>query len=345
MRKTRLYKAAAMMLALVLLLGVFPYAAVAEASFLELVRGISKDACYADRMARVEDATALLEKMNDDERAEAAEEIELLRAEIADLEAVSRTAERFILLVGGIGVLVDLNEREQSLALLKNDGVYFGDTSYEGIEEALRDLRSYEEEITAAVGDCVAFMDAVNELFGADTENYDEVKPLLTEAEKYLGGLDFTYDGVREAHSTYGEIKEKTVTRERFTDEFLEMVGALDEDADWATCQNAMNKIKVYLKNEKLIPTYPGVAEAMEKIGRIEERMKELVKDANVFINEVSAIGSAENYAHALLAACKTMLTVDVTAPGAKAAKQMLDAAIAEYNQTVEGIMKDFSFL
>ena len=345
MKKIGLYRVCALVLSLVLVLGALPLAAMGEASFSELVAGISKTACYADRMARAEDALDLYEAMTDEERAALADDMAILQDEISDLEEVRRNAMRFIMLVDGIGELTDLNEKEESLALAKSEGIYFGDTSYPGIGDALEALRAYDERITAAVDACTKFMDAVNELAVADIENYDEIKPLLTEAERYISSLDLTYDGVRDAQSAYGQVKSTVRARELFTEEFLGMVSNHDETGSYKDCESSLAMLKVYLKNDKFLPTYAGVDEALAKMERTEEHMKELIKQANVFINEVSAIGSAENYAEALLAACKTMSVTDTTAPGAATAKQMLDAAIKEYNSTVEQIMKDFAIL
>lgn len=319
--------------------------AVAEGDFTEVVAGISKDACYADRLARVEQADALWGKMNDEERAAAADSFALLEEERDELAALARTADRFILLVGTLCELSDLDEKAESIALAKSEGIYFGDTSYPGIEDALEELRREDEATTLVLDSCYEFMDAVNALVELDVTDYLAVRPLLTVAEERLEKLDYSLDGVPEAHAIYSGIADKVHKGESYTEEFLEKVGELRVSGNYRSCSTALATAKSYIGDERFIEEYPGVAEAREEMVLAEERLKGLIREANVFINLVGAIGTREDHVAAMVEALVAYEAIDPTVDGVKGAKAALDNAVGQYNEQIEKIIEALYFL
>lgn len=340
----KLGRCAVLALALCLLLALALVAA-AEGDFAEVVAGISENACYADRLARVEQADALWDKMNEEERTAAADSFALLEEERLRLAALARSADRFIMLVDGLSELSDLDEKAESITLAKSDGIYFGDTSYPGIQDALEELGRQDEATTLVLESCYEFMDAVNALVELDVTDYLAVRPKLTVAEEMLEYLDYSLDGVTEAHAIYSGIASKIHRGESYTEEFLGKVGKLRESADYKSCSAVLAEVKSYIGDEDFIEEYPGVAEAREEMAHAEERLKELIREANVFIGLVGVIGERSDRVAAMVEALVAYEAIDPTVDGVKSAKAALDNAVGQYNEQIEKIIEALAFL
>ena len=269
----------------------------------------------------------------------------LFTSGVALAETTNDKAERFISLVASFGDVFDLDERLELIEYVRSEGVYFDDEGYPGISQALASLFAIETDANAKKQASEGFMAAVDVALLTDSRDYVAIRAALDKAEEYENGIDLTYDGVVEARSIFGELSSELKGKETFTDEFLRAVANIADKESYRDRRDAYKYALEYMSSDKFIADYPGVFEAKEVLEDTAEAFKGDIELANGFISAVASIGSGESIAHDLILAYFELLGVDRTVDGVAGALAILNAAVEEYNSTVEQINSDFGHL
>lgn len=266
-------------------------------------------------------------------------------ATAAFAEGDAERAERFVNAVEQFYELSDLDEKLSHLEAVKSPDTYFDNEAYDGVADALTVLRRYEEQINDAVESCDAFIEAVDTALMTEASDYTALKAAITLAESYLSKLDSTYDGIIGAKADYALITAELNEREKYTDNFLLAVKTMTEKTDYKSRKDALGIASAYIRDEKFIESYDGVAEALAAINAMEALLDAAIVSANGFISLVGELGTSGDLVDGMVAAYSALSKIDLTAPGAAAAKAMLDASKDSYNETVEAVNSDWGLL
>ncbi len=327
------------------IISAFAVISFASESFEECVAGIDKTANYGTRLERVERAEALYEELSEEKKAEVSELYSVLVAEREEVDALASAASLFITHINGLSDLSDLDDKLDAVNTARREDVIFTDESYPGITEALAKLEAFEKSVLKTAELCDAFIEAVDRAMFTDPDDYIALSEALGEARACLSGLDKSYDGVEGAYADYGALSSALRVKEEYTEEFLRAVDDMKTISEYKSFSRAYNSAKDYMKNEKFIPEYEGVAEAILYLAEAEEVMKDAVRRANAFITFVNTMGSDGDIFEDLVESYAYLRDVDLTVDGAAAAKETLDRAIEDYNKRVTQMNADFSYV
>lgn len=249
-------------------------------------------------------------------------------------------AEAFIAAVEAISDAATLSDKKACADYAKSDGIYFTDTSFEGVAEALEELEEKASAIDEAIAVSQAFVEnvslAVSEYYGDGS--YLIVRAALDAAKDSYYTADSTWQGVLSARESYSTINTELApgeaTSKSFVNQVTSCITAINDGGDvYKTVLESFNNAK---GNEKeIIAEYPGVSEAVELLSEIEEYLQNAEATANEFIAAVSLVGTGNPYER-IPAAYAILKNTDKTVKGVSAAIKTLEGKVAAINTVIE---------
>ena len=249
-------------------------------------------------------------------------------------------AEAFISAVEAISDAATLSDKKACVDYAKSEGVYFTDTTIDGVAEALDALEEKETAINAAIEASEAFVEnvsvAVSEYYGGGS--YLAVRAALDAAEANFYSSDSTWQGVLSARNSYSTINSELLPGEtdsrsyiKYANECSEII-ALGGDI-YSDLSSAYSNAKDFEKT--LIDEFPGVSEATEVLLAAEECMQAAEASANEFIAAVSGVGVGNPY-EKIPAAYALLEEIDKSVKGVSAAVRSLEGRAAAINAIAE---------
>ena len=244
-------------------------------------------------------------------------------------------AERFLAVAARLDDCAGILDREAVYLEAMSDDVYFDDTSYDGVAEALAAL----EEVGRQIALSVEFVVSVDGLSDAAEEGYVALRALLDRAAECYGAItDKGYTGVSGAYKKYISTLSDLVPSERFTEDIVSRKDELAASETYGEKKYIIEDIEYGMSDEQFISDYPGVAELLSEIALAEAYMREATIKANSFIAAQESIHKGEGYIASLLAAYIALKGVDTTVRGVGAVKNEFREQLDAYNRDVREI-------
>lgn len=245
-------------------------------------------------------------------------------------------AEAFIAAVTNIGNTTTIYDMKDAVDYAKSSAVYFDDTSYAGVEEALATLAEKEVYVTNTMAACEAFVDYVSEADELDFMggSYLEIRAALDSAAEYKSRVNTTYIGVETSLDAFNRLNNKLAEPERASKNYIFYA-------------NEIAKVKTYADKKKnyddalqweddVILEYPGVSAATETLEEAADYLDECVSKANAFRGAVAAIGTGGNLYAEISAAFVLLEDTDTTVTGVRSSLNAFNDRVEELSDIIE---------
>ena len=247
-------------------------------------------------------------------------------------------ADAFIEAVLRIGDTTTIYDEGDAINYAKSEGVYFDDTSYAGVAEALSTLAAKEAAHLATVAACEDFIEymSVAEEIDYSGGSYTELRAALDRAYEYIRAVDKTYFGVNAYLELYSQLTAELVEPEKTSKSYISCAERAVAADNYKNKKQAYDDAMQFF--DGAIPDYPGVSEAAEALLAVDAELDEIVKTANRFKLAVAAIGMGDNLYAEISAAKAALSGVDETVPGVSAAKSSFLGIVSDVQAQVAAI-------
>lgn len=269
--------------------------------------------------------------------------IAVLIAALLALEAFAaggeqERADAFIEAVLQIGDTTTIYDEGDAINYAKSEGVYFDDTAYPGVAEALSTLAAKEAAHLATVAACEDFVEymSIAEELDYSGGSYTELRAALDRANEYIRAVDKTYFGVNSYLELYSQLTAELVEPEKTSKSYISCAERAVAAEDYKNKKQAYDDAMQFF--DGAIPDYPGVSEATAALLAVDAELDEIVKKANRFKLAVAAIGSGDNLYAEISAAYTAFSGVDETVTGVRASKSLLLGLVSDIQAQVEAI-------
>ena len=247
-------------------------------------------------------------------------------------------ADAFIEAVLQIGDATTIYDEGDAINYAKSEGVYFDDTSYAGVAEALSTLAAREAAYLAAVAACEEFLEYMSVADELDYSggSYTELRAALDAAGEYIKAVDKTYFGVNSYLELYSRLTAELVEPEKISKSYISCAERAVAAPDYKNKKQAYDDAMQFF--DGAIPDYPGVSEATEALLAVDAELNEIVKRANRFKLAVAAIGTGDDLYAEIAAAKAAFVGVDETVTGVSAAKNVYLGVVSDIQAQVAAI-------
>ena len=239
-------------------------------------------------------------------------------------------ADAFIEAVRAIGNATTVYDTEAAINYAKSEGVYFDDTSYDGVAEALATLASREAALLLTVEACESFVEYMSIADDLDFSggSYTELRAALDSAAEYKARVDLTYNGVAAYLEAYTRLTSKLFEPEKTSRSYISCAERAVAAGSYKDKKQAYDDAMQFF--DGVIPDYPGVSEATAALEAVDIALDELVRGANRFKAAVSAIGTGDNIYAEISAAYIALEGVDTTVTGVRASVSTFEGYVRE---------------
>ncbi len=254
-------------------------------------------------------------------------------------ERIGSKAESFI---SAVNIAADetLNFNDRSTAFKSIKKLYYDNTTYPGVSEAIELYKVLEVTMTAAIEKADNFIKYVKK---ADYADYVTAKQENLDLAKQYSDCNSDYEGVAEARVLYDEVQAFVNLQIANANAYIEAVKALERLAG-DDLLAGIEKAKG-LREAGNVLGVPGVTDANIKLDEMISSMELDDKYSEYFIKVVASLDSAstaeEIYA-ILVDAKDAELTANQRYAGVSDASKKLAKAITDYNKKVESANKSF---